>query len=427
MGTEDTNSVRIREKPLYENRMSDENNVDHFERLEIIKNRLVCTGREEELGSKIPLTLSTVNKEDITLTNRVQKYESLNKEIAYWVSCYKEAKPISLKAFFIEEAHLTSEWLMSEIDNDFFSGFTTSNLNREELKIQQESINNIRDELYSLLLHPAFSSVNMVPVRILRLPSDRKRWTPWQTANFDMLLDVYSHHFDDHGTNDDYDSIRSTFDSSIVFIYDEKREKHRKPINRELPLETVIIKYKGILQKDPTFLKFFDKTTPKKTESVKKTIKREFPEETFRRKNDNIANDIENEKEREEYVVTKSKKKKNINSLSNFLKMAGCKNDSSYEETKNMLFRSKKHRLLEREQEPSSSLKERLIRNENERKRVIKVNDGNRSFPFANKKSNHLVSYKKMIISRTLPRSPFKLKINGKRNMFKFKCFRKLK
>ena len=238
-----------------------------LKRVETIKRRLVCVGREDDLGADVPLVHSSINKTVLEHHDRITFYEALNKEIAFLVSCYDKAKAISLKAFFIDEAHVTCEWLIDAMENDVLLALRASEVNLEGLNVQRESINGIRDELYGLLLHPAFSSTNMTPTRILRLSDDVDDWTPWQAANFNVLMKEYSDRCDDDEFNES--NVRhTTRDASIVFIYNKEREQHRKPVKECVKLNAVVKKYSVELKNDPIFVAYFEE---KRVGAVAKT------------------------------------------------------------------------------------------------------------------------------------------------------------
>ena len=279
-------------------------------RAEHLKRRLVCVGREEDLGAEVPLVHSSINESVLKFHDKVTFYENLNEEIAYLVSCYDSAKAISLKAFFIDEAHITCEWLIDMVEADMLLMFRSSDVNIEDLKKQRDSINGIRNELHGLLMHPAFSSRNMTPNRILRLSDDFNEWTPWQDANFNALMKDYSNHCDSgqwwespecRMQNPSEKTERyCTYESSIVFIYNSEREKHKKPVEA-VESKEVFKKYRHELKNDPTFVAFLESKGKGATAKTKRIRRGE--EEKARPKTQPATRNIAHVKEDAEAVL----------------------------------------------------------------------------------------------------------------------------
>ena len=223
-------------------------------RADHLKGRLVNVGNEERLGKNIPLIHTTLDESVLSNHDRVTFYETLNEEVAYFVSCYERAKPISLKSFFMDEAHATSEWLVAMIEYDILMKFLHSNINLEDIRKQRDSINAIRNELHAVMHHPCFSSRNMTPTRILRLSEKHETWTKWQHASFSGVMKEYSRQC--HDNSEDRRTLYCTYESSIVFIYNEERERHKKPVEPISDLKSVCKKYARELKNDPAFLEY---------------------------------------------------------------------------------------------------------------------------------------------------------------------------
>lgn len=266
--------------------------------------RLVCCFNKQGLDKEIPVLHYTLNSTYMGLfsMSRMEFYEQLNSEIAYFSKLYENTKYIGLKAFYINEAHLSCEWLCKLIEEDdlfFVKSISSDKINKEAIIEQRDSINAIRNEIYTLLLHPAFSCPSVTPMRILRLPRTKSLWSSWQTELYTKTMNVYmkickkSVHRDSpfNISIDDIvpQDIYCTSLNIIIFIYDDvEREQCKKPISIIKPLSKITKKYKLELKEDPYFVAF---SNDLEREEIKE---RNGPLNTYKSSNAVSKNNINN-------------------------------------------------------------------------------------------------------------------------------------
>lgn len=336
------------------------------------KIKLYCPYRSETLGENISLFYNNVEgPPPDNIKDRAIFYNKLYDEVLLYINNQFRAKPISLRAFFINEAFLSCRWLMELMEQDSFltrqvmtlhekwtnsscdnshelksehdksdqavdedeillisgessvipQGFVSGEgvdevntndddddekserrhdaplsssksadskrrrkkyrtkgrkswgsrkLALDDLKKTFHNIENLRNELYSLLFHPAFHSNNMIPVRILRLSSDTSTWSLWQSNIFRHTMQIHglmdptnsNTNSEEHSSSPftsfltpQHQSYHSVADS-IVCIYDKSRdEKYDSPIDT-IPLDRVVKVHQKSLLNDISYIIF---------------------------------------------------------------------------------------------------------------------------------------------------------------------------